>query len=98
MFVFVLMMLKQLWQLLLPCQPLPPLSSRGHGLAATVVNVVVEALRKRLDQHNKNRRTVQNELVSTCNRIREQTKEMEEKLNNELKKRFAEESECLQKK
>ena len=88
-FVFVLIMLKQLWQLLLPCQPLPPLLQKSaNGIAATVVNVVVEALRKHLDQHNKNRRSVQNELVSTCSRIREQTKEIKEELNNELEKEF----------
>ena len=63
----------------------------GNGVddGGTPITCVVKALRKRLYQHNKNRRTVQDELVSTCSKLRDQIKELEEGMNEELEKAFA---------
>ena len=62
----------------------------------TVVDLISD-LRERLDQHNESRRTVQEKLALICNELGKQADELEDKVNEEMEKRFTEESDAYKK-
>ena len=57
---------------------------------------VTKALMERLESHDENRVTVQDELHGLCDRIKKQIEEMEDKINSELEEKFAKEDNRLQ--
>ena len=59
--------------------------------------VLISDFRERLDQHNESRRTVQEKLALICNELGKQADELEDKVNEEMEKRFTEESDAYKK-
>ena len=57
---------------------------------------VMDALRDRLESHDTNRKTVQDEFNKRCMDLRRKIDDMEEKFNNELHNKFTAEDERLQ--
>lgn len=57
---------------------------------------IIKLLNERLDEHNENRKAVQEEVHRICNEIRMKLNEMEEKINNELERQFTKEDDRLQ--
>ena len=57
---------------------------------------VINALRDRLENHNENRKSVQERFIEICNNMRKRIDSMEEKFNSELQSKFTSEDERLQ--
>ena len=58
--------------------------------------VAVAALCERLERHDENRRTVQEELHEVCNELRKHVDEMEERVSRRLEEEFTKEDSRLQ--
>ena len=57
---------------------------------------IAKALRERLDEHDENRKIIQDEIASTCDRFAKEAEELEGKLSRELEQEFAKETNRLQ--
>ena len=58
---------------------------------------VTDALSARLDEHDDNRKDIQEKLHATCEEMRKEINELEDKINNELETKFKAEDDRLQK-
>ena len=67
----------------------------SHSACSSVVSVV-SALKKRIDDHEESRVSVQREAKTACSRLREQAKALEEELSSELENVFSGEINRLQ--
>ena len=62
---------------------------------AAEIESVVKALRDRLEEHDNNRKEVQERLCEKCEKWRKEIDNLEEKANNEVEEGYAKESEEL---
>lgn len=60
------------------------------------VEKVVAAIRKCLDNHDTNRKEVQEQLHGTCEKWKKEIDDLEDKINSELEEKFKEKDSCLQ--
>ena len=66
------------------------------AIAALTAEELVEALDRRLDEHNENRMTVQEKNSAICAKLRQRIDELEESVNSATEERFLEEDNCIQ--
>ena len=66
------------------------------ALADMTAEELVEALERRLDEHNENRVAVQEKNTATCGKLKRHIDELEERVNSESEERFIEEDNCIQ--
>lgn len=57
---------------------------------------LIEALSKRLDIHDNNRKSIQENLLNACNELRKQIDELEVRVNSELEEEYTKEDDRLQ--